>query len=66
MSVAMGRPLPSFRIRNILPDLMGAVSVFMAAGRVASAVEARRIPAVADLTQLGLDDVPQMRQPFRV
>ena len=66
LSVAMGRPVPSFRIRNIAQDVMGALSLLLAAGRVASAVETHRAPATADLNRLGLGDVPEMRKPFRV
>lgn len=65
MSVAMGRPLPAFRIRNIARDVVQTVGLIFAAGRVASAVDSHRAPAPDDLERLGLGDVAEMRKPYR-
>ena len=65
LSVAMGRSLPAFRMRNILRDAVQAVGLVFAAGRVARAMEARRAPALGDLETLGLGDVAELKQPYR-
>lgn len=66
LSVAMGRPLPAFRIRNIFRDVVETIGLIVAAGRVASAVEAHRVPATDDLERLGLADSPQMKARYWV
>ncbi|MFD1331102.1 hypothetical protein ACFQ4O_03740 [Methylopila musalis] len=65
LSVAMGRPLPAFRIRNMFRDAAQAVGLIFAAGRVARAMEARRAPALSDLETLGLGDVAELKRPYR-
>ncbi|MFD1704953.1 hypothetical protein ACFSCV_18250 [Methylopila henanensis] len=65
LSVAMGRPLPAFRIRNIVRDVVETIGLVVAAGRVASAMESRRTPEQNDLERLGLGDVAEMKSPYR-
>lgn len=64
LSVAMGRPLPAFRIRNMIRDAGETIALLFAAGRVASAVEAHRAPDDADLKRLGISGVDATQRPF--
>ncbi|GBD47232.1 hypothetical protein JOD31_003515 [Methylopila capsulata] len=65
LSVAMGRPLPALRIRNMAREVMETIGLVFAAGRVASAVESHRTPNAADLDRLGISDAAtQVRRPF--
>lgn len=65
LSLAIGRPAPSFGIRELIGGVVETVSLIVAAGRVGAAVEARQAPSQDDLKVSGLEDLSVLHAPYR-
>jgi hypothetical protein len=65
LSLAIGRPAPSFGFHELVAEVRETFAIFVAAGRVASAVDARSAPAHADLKTLGIEKADVLRPPYR-
>ncbi|RXF75013.1 hypothetical protein [Hansschlegelia zhihuaiae] len=65
LSLAIGRPAPSFGIREVIREARDALVLIAAAGRVGAAVEARQTPSPEDLKLSGLDKAEILRAPYR-
>jgi hypothetical protein len=65
LTLALGRPLPSTGLRDVIREVAQTFAVIAAAGRVGAAVEARQAPSIEDLKLAGLDKADVLRPPYR-
>lgn len=66
LSLAIGRPMPSFGLRDVIREVVDTVALIAAAGRVGSAVDAHVAPSPRDLKLSGLDQVSaSLLPPYR-
>lgn len=65
LTLAIGRPVPSFSIKDVFGGVLETISLIAAAGRVGAAVEARQEPSYRDLKLSGLDKANVLRAPYR-